>query len=333
MRKQVVILVIAVALLVLSVAFIFRHRRTTPRESALVPNTIQSPKRVPVEPVKVIAPAPMLSQAPDRIVYGDRRDSDVSFATVQDIVNLQKDIWSRQKAVRVLPKNMNPETRKLLTDFLGTWHEEDENQNGQVLKNDMMEALVSQTVPSSVLFPLFTAIYNDEKQNLVIRDYAVQHLAILSERLDQPSGWAPAKIQAQKSDIEKALWRVVDEDRSSIFGTALLGLIRISENDPNVDRQRLGQAALKAASSLETQEAARITAFQVCAQLHMNEILPLATEVAQNDSSTMVRISAIGTLGLIGDSSQTPILEQIAQANPRLKPVVTAALQRIQENQ
>lgn len=334
MRKKVIIPVIVIALLIVAAPLFFRHRRLSLiQNSQSQSNSVPISKTVGLAPTTVVPPAPASSQSPTKIVYADPKNSDVTLESVRAIVDPQGDIWSRQKAVRALPNNLSPEARKLLTEFLGTWHEEDENQNGHVLKNDIMDALVAQATPSSVLLPLFTSIYNDTKQNLVIRDYAVQHLSLLSERLDQPSNWDAGKIQTQKQAIQKMLWQVLDEDKSSIFGTALLGLTRLSESDLTIDRQLLGKIALKAASAPETQEAARITAFQVCARLHLDEFLPVAMDAAQNDSSMMVRVSAVGALGLIGNSDQAPVLKQIAETNPRLKPVVLAALKRIQENQ
>jgi len=246
------------------------------------------------------------------------------------IVDVKADILSRQKAVRGLPGDLLPEHRKILTDFLAARHAEDEGQGGHVLKNDLMDALVGQKTPGRALVELFNGIYQDKSQNSVIRDYALQHLALLSERLDGPMIWESGLVQSQQKSIQDILWKSAEARESSIAGTALLGLTRISETHPEVDRNRLGQAAV-AMTEVGIDEAARVTAFQVCARLHVETALPLTVKAAQNDSSSIVRMSAIGALGLIGSADVIPLLNQIAQQNVRYRSVAVRAVEKIQE--
>jgi hypothetical protein len=158
----------------------------------------------------------------------------------------------------------------------------------------------------------------------------LQHLALLSERLDGPMIWDAALVQAQQKTIQDVLWQSTEARDSSFAGTALLALTRISETHPEVDRNRLGQTAI-VMTDVKVDEAARVTAFQVCARLHLVDALPLTIRAAQTESSSIVRISAIGALGLCGNADEMPLLNQIAQQNEPYRSVALMAMERIQQ--
>jgi hypothetical protein len=328
MRKQVIISTITLVILLMAGVFYLRQRASGP---------------LPVEPLSKVSVTPSIRSARTSVLpverstrsqaelkYSDSRPAEVRLPTIRMIVDLKADTLSRQKAVRALPVDLLPEHRKIVTDFLATPHAEDDGQAGHVLKNDLMDALVGQKTPGRGLADLFIGIYQDKSQNSVIRDYALQHLALLSERLDGAMVWEPGLVQAQQKLVQDTLWKSAEARDSSISGTALLGLTRISETHPEVDRNRLGQAALSM-SEAGVDEAARVTAFQVCARLNVSSALPLTIQAAQTDSSSIVRTSAIGALGLIGSADVIPLLNQIAQQNARYRSVAAIAVEKIQK--
>lgn len=255
---------------------------------------------------------------------------------VSEGMNLSGDLWRRQQAVRALPHDLTREEQETLIKFLKERHAEDDGQGGHVLKNDLMDALVAQDAVWPELAEVFTAIYRDATQHLVIRDYAVQHLSLLHERLDEPAGWENDRLNSRRKLIEETLWAVTGELDSSMAGTALLGLTRLSEKESGlvVDRQRLGEAALKIASDSQTQEASRITACQICARLQVKAALPLLSQMAVQSENVTLQISALGALGLMGGKAELSIIEQIvAGGNTRLEKVAAVAIRRIQERE
>jgi len=255
--------------------------------------------------------------------------------TVRGILDTAGDAWQRQQAVRALSAGLTAAELAPVMEFLRERHAEDETQVGHVLKNDLMDALVAQQTPQASLAELFTGIYQNPDQNTVIRDYAIQHLSTLSERLgESPAGWGTDQVAAQRRQIRDALWEAAADSQSSIAGTALIGLTRLSESDADVDRGRLGQSALKLAGSEATQSAARITALQVCARLQVTQALPLLAQVAENGTDVPLRLSAIGALGLMGGRVEAGLLRRISEAgDERLAPVAAVALRRIQERE
>jgi len=328
MRKPIVISTIALAILLMAGVFYLRQRTNRPLSADAVPQASVTPS---IRSLRTsVVPGERSIRTQTEVKYPDSHPTEVRLPIIRMIVDVKADMLSRQKAVRVLPGDLLPEHRKILTDFLAARHPEDEGQGGQVLKNDLMDALIGQKTPGRGLVDLFNGIYQDPSQNIVIRDYALQHLALLSERLDGPMIWEPGLVQGQQKLIQEILWKSAEARDSSIAGTALLGLNRISESHPELDRNRLGQAAVAMTES-GVDEAARVTAFQVCARLHVNEARPLTVTAAQADSSSIVRISAIGAIGIFGNPNDLPILNQIAAQNVRFKPAAMMAMKKIQE--
>jgi HEAT repeat protein len=77
-------------------------------------------------------------------------------------------------------------------------------------------------------------------------------------------------------------------------------------------------------------ELTHITAYQVCAQLKVAGSLPILVQAAEKGESISVRMSAIGSLGLLGGPDQIPYLESIVSgAEDRLKPAARHALDQI----
>lgn len=327
MRKPVIISAIALAALLAVGIILLRHRADAP--ASLSPLS-KIPVAPPARTVRTkITSARSTTRQPE-LEYTGPNQRDVTLGTIRMIANLNADILSRQRAVRALPKDLTPEHRKILTDFLTAPHEEDNGQAGHVLKNDIMDSLIGQQTPGRGLADLFIKISQDKNQNVVIRDYALQHLALLSERLDGPTVWDAKLVRAQQTLIQDALWQSAGVRESSTAGTALLGLTRISETHPELDKTRLSQAAIDMTAT-GVDEAARVTAFQVAARFQPAGALPLLLRAAQTDPSSIVRISAIGALGVIASADALPALNQIAEQTPRYKAVAERAMKKIQE--
>ena len=309
MRKHIVIPTLVLAIVFLVGAYYLSHRTNVTVPIARLPKTPVKPSIRSSRTEVVSAGHSVRPQT--ALVFPESRQTDVRFGVIRTIIDLKADILTRQKAARALPRNLSPDNRKPLMAFLAAAHAEDSGQAGHVLKNDIMDALVGQSDPDRGLAQLLVGIYQDTAQNSVIRDYALQHLALLSQQLDGPIAWDASLVQTQQKLIQDTLWQAAEARDSSMAGTALLGLTQISETHPELDRTRLGQAAIAMADA-NVDEAARVTAFQVCARLHVSDALPVTVKAAETDSSSIVRTSAIGALGLFGNADDIPILNQIA---------------------
>ena len=73
----------------------------------------------------------------------------------------------------------------------------------------------------------------------------------------------------------------------------------------------------------------KITALQVLAEFRQIEALNLAREILNADTSVMLRVSALGVLGQIGQSTDRDILSAYAKSSEfRLRQAAQSALKR-----
>jgi hypothetical protein len=173
----------------------------------------------------------------------------------------------------------------------------------RVLKNDILDVLLLQATPPTGLTDTMIGIYRDEEQDIVSRDYAIQHLTAWHEQgaLDAPD--AKAKIRAALNEAVR--------ERGSIAGTALLGLHRLSADDNGYDRAEIDRLALELARSEGTDTATRITAIQVCAERGLNEALPSLVLLAQKPCSVALRLSTAAAMRRLRGTDQVQTFQPL----------------------
>jgi hypothetical protein len=281
------------------------------------------PKPVPANTAKMTT----IMGRPQPIVP-DSAASD--WSTVQMIVDTQAGYEQRLKAISSLSPHLTDADWSVLQKFLLKPDSLDQIQLGQVIKNDLMDALCALTPPPAGLGDVLISMYRDQEQNPVIRDYAVQHLAAYYEDLTLQSG-SPQEEQ----NIQDVLWEATNETGDSIGGTALLALKRLSqEYITGFDQGKIASTALQMADANDAGELTHITAFQICAQLGVADALPVVLQAAQNGETISVKMSAIGALGLLGGTEQVSFLKSVLDGTEdRLKPAAGHALEQIMARQ
>jgi hypothetical protein len=237
----------------------------------------------------------------------------------------------REKALQGLTGKLTDADRGALYDFLRQHDSADDRQLGQVLKNDLMNVLCQMEPPPQGLRELLSQIYQDGSQNIVLRDYALQHMAAFYRQMASASG-----VDDQADELKQAqstLWGALANTDSSMAGTALLGLSQLSQQGwPGFEQDKISAAALKLAGESTAGELTRITAFQVCASLGNKDALPAVQAAAQQGETIPVQISAIAALGTLGGSEQIPFLNGVLEGNiDRLKLPAQHALGRIEQ--
>lgn len=156
----------------------------------------------------------------------------------------------------------------------------------RALKNDVLNILCLHLGGEAETAAVLRGLYNDTTADLGLRDYALQHLAILSER-DPRLGWGTH-------------WSALEGSEPGLAATALIHL-SIRQRDGALiasDRKRLASAALRLAADTLVQEPARATAIQICGQLGLPEACALAYEIARSAHAGIpLRAAAIAALG------------------------------------
>jgi hypothetical protein len=253
-------------------------------------------------------------------------------ATLQPVVNAMASYPERAAAVRTITTTATVADFNALYSFLLTKSPEDDDQNGQVLKNQLMDVLCALNPPPAQLADVLAQIYHDRNQNEALRDYAMQHLATFHQQLNGASEEMRRIKSFEMAEAENVLWEGLSETDNSIAGTALLGLLRLAQSEPGYDEQAVAQAALNLARDNGAGELARITALQVCAKLQVTDALPLVMNAAQPTQTVPLRISAVGALGVLGGAEQVAFLDALIQgADERLKLPAQHALNQINQ--
>ncbi|MES2571434.1 MAG: hypothetical protein V4710_15445 [Verrucomicrobiota bacterium] len=207
--------------------------------------------------------------------------------------------------------------------------------------NEVMGALRIQKAPHPGLATTLIAISRNQANGVVLRDYALQHLAhwILPGRPAEP------RDKNARQEIVTAFMDAAREVEQTFSGTALRSLHVVlahrgkddasfsnSFNEPAlITVETIRPLAIDLATSASTNPVARITALQVCSELRFVEVLPAARRFASGeDAPISVRLSAIALLGAIGEAEDTAILSAISTKRyARLEKARTPALSRI----
>ncbi|HEX3626883.1 MAG TPA: hypothetical protein VH280_15850 [Verrucomicrobiae bacterium] len=331
--KRTFAIVTVLAIVLVAVVQLRHHHRTEPARAS-----VAAPRQPTAVPSKnIVFKSPKMAVVVNPGEKPVRRARPVAFnpkgnvwSDIGLIVNDNADYRKRLEAIGRLPAKLTDADWGLLRDFLLKPDELDSDQLGQVLKNEIMDRLCLMDPMPGGLGDVLGQIYRNLRQNEVVRDYALQHVATMDEVLAQSGG---KSIGREEQADQKVLWSAINESGDSIAGTALLGLERLSEEPKaKVDQSKVADTALKLANDSVAGELTRITAYEVCAQMDVQDALPVIEAAAQNSQTVSLQISAIGALGLMGGANEIPVLQNLAHGgNERLQLPVQAAIQRIEQ--
>jgi hypothetical protein len=230
--------------------------------------------------------------------------------------------FTRNLALQGLGKNLSSEERTSLYAFLESVDQPESLSNDELyaLKNDLITVLRNQNQKPAGLSDVLVSLYRNPKQDVVIRDYAIQHLS------------SYYSIAQNKPQIQQAMWDALKENKTSIAGTALLALNRLAPEHPEIDSKLLGSEILRMAQDSKADESPRTSAIALCAQLKLKEALPTALELAQGQHSVPLRAASIASIGDLGNADQIEFLKQVAVGpDNSVRVAAQAALSRLQK--
>jgi len=287
---------------------------------------IPNPAGAEVQPPEPQSPVTTGRTAPPARSPAVEKAADSVSPVVRDYLDSAVSDPARHAVSRSLPEKPTPADLKALSEFLCREQALDETEFGQGVKNEILDHLCE--LNPEGLRAMLGGMIEDRALNPVIRDYALQHLMEHWQRL---AGSGPDEMsRREREEGIRAMWTAAEETGNSLAGTALLGLSRLSELEAGIDRGQVAAAALRLAADPTTGEAARIAAFQVCGRLQAAGVLPAAWEAARSNGSLPLRISAIGTLGLLAGTDAGPFLRAVEGGEESaLKPAATRALREI----
>lgn len=210
----------------------------------------------------------------------------------------------RHLAIQNLSPSLSPQDLAALIVFLqeGQPLEHLAAAGERALANDILNLLRNQEPPIPNLAEILTEIFVNEELDVVIRDYAVQHLG----------AWHPKAPAQDHPFIIDALMAALDQTDSSIAGTSLLALRQLAESDGAMDRHVLAKRAADLARDPEVSQLSRITALQVAADLGSEVLVPLASAIVLDHKNPYpLRLSGIAALKHVGGSEADSILSDL----------------------
>ena len=152
-----------------------------------------------------------------------------------------------------------------------------------------------------------------------VLDYCVQHLGAMVNGLDD----------ATRRRVRAVLVKAAKRTKLPYAGTALYSLAedRRATHAQEGELKRLTLALCRP----EADGVARIAAIQLAGQRGYAEALPILRETLSAPSrDAVLDMVCIGTLGLLGDESDIPLLESVLQRNRRrYEAAANAAIKRI----
>ncbi len=191
------------------------------------------------------------------------------------------------------------------------------------LKNDLLGKLIHQETIPAALPGLMHEIIADPGQDLLWRDYLIQHLPML---VDQWQARHDTDTLGRQTDsLRETLAAALDQNEAILAGTALLAMHRLADGDaPIITPAETLAAARRLLDDPATSHPSRITAIHVLGErADASGFLPEAIAIANDTHRPILeRMSAIAILGRAATPQALAILRPIAEdttLDPRLR--------------
>ena len=187
------------------------------------------------------------------------------------------------------------------------------------LKNDVMNLLRSQEPPPKGLAETLMGIFEGGKHPPAVLDYCIQHLGAMLDELDENG----------RRRVRAVLAKAAKRTKQPYAGTALYSLAEDARATPAQDKELKGLAL--AMCKPEANHAARIAAIQLAGERGFADALPILRETLSAPSrDAVLDIAAIGSVGLLGDADDIPLVEFVAaRGGRRYSVAANAAIERI----
>ena len=231
----------------------------------------------------------------------------------------------RNNALRSIARERNLSTNDVaaLVSWLASTNDALRVERLAALKNDVMNLLRSQITPPPDFADTLVAMFEGGDHPPAVLDYCIQHLGALQGDI---------KDNAQRLRIRALFVEAAGRTNQPYAGTALYALAEddFATPDQEAELRRLTLALC----SPDANAVARIAAVQLAGERGYAEALPLLRATlssARRDAVTDV--VCIGSLGLLGDAGDLPLLQRFAVLGPRYAPAAETAIRRIEERE
>jgi len=131
-------------------------------------------------------------------------------------------------------------------------------------KNQLMDELLDLPKIPSDYGATMIALFRDRSQDVVTRDFAVQHIGLYAQALARQGTYDPDSSDA--ADCRFALFDAALETQTIVAAAAFRALADMVEFDSRIDTRRLDGALITCAGDRSASCAARVMAAQLCGE-------------------------------------------------------------------
>lgn len=243
----------------------------------------------------------------------------------------------RLEIARQIPESLGQEDTAALFAAMDHTPRSGGEEDWYVILNEIMEQMRRKGVGSDQYAAKLGSIITDSSRTEVVRDYAIQHLAlwIAPGNPEQvPHEQNPASVAQSLSHIASAI-QDPTASHTSIPGTALLALANISPSLPAetvaatwASLQPYLQSVISGGASPKL--STRVSAIQAVSLTGQQPYLPAIRSFAASETADpSVRLSSIASLGHYASPEDQALLETLATGGTRYKYAARSALQSL----
>ncbi len=158
-------------------------------------------------------------------------------------------------------------------------------------KNQVMDELLNQDQIPADYGTQMVALFRDKGQDVLTRDFAVQHIGLYAQALQRRGVYDPESAAARS--LRVALFDAAAETRTIVAAAAFRALADMAAFDPHIDSRRLDVRLATCAGDASAAPAARVMAVHLCGERRVKSAIPTLKKIcAAPGTSEILRRSA-----------------------------------------
>ena len=165
-----------------------------------------------------------------------------------------------------------------------------------------MDALLDLPVIPADYGATMVALYGDTSNDVIARDFAVQHIGLYAQALNRSGAYDPESEDARL--CRDALLAATAETKTIIAAAAFRALADISAFDPYIDGKRLDAILVSCVGDAAASITARVMAAQLCGERGVTSAMPALKGILADAAApaTLRRAAKWSLSRLTGDS-------------------------------
>ena len=176
-------------------------------------------------------------------------------------------------------------------------------------KNQVMDELLNQPQIPSDYADVMIGLYRDKSQDVLTRDFAVQHIGLYAQALERRGEYDAEAAESRK--LRSALFDAAGETRTIIAAAAFRALADMSVFDPRVDTNRLDSLLAACTADASSDPASRSMAVQLCGERRVKSSRPALESIRSDPTAPeILRRSANYSLALIAGTERSRLGKQ-----------------------